>query len=57
MLSLFGAAGPTAAMAARGLTFDRPVSTTDGKGEPEVAVNPRDPTNLVAALMSGALVS
>src|SRR5947209_4234534 len=48
---------PAAGIANPGPTYEARLSATDGKGEPEVAVNPRDPRNLVAALMSGVVVS
>lgn len=50
---LLTAPAPVAADAA----FDTRVASNDGSGEPEIAVNPRNPSNLVVAHMHGVSYS
>src|SRR5437764_1357937 len=45
------------APAAAGATFDTRVASDDGSGEPEIAVNPLNPSNLVVAHMHGVSFS
>jgi hypothetical protein len=57
LLIVFAGLGPGAAGAAPPLTYDTPLSVSDGHGEPEIAVNPTDSRNLVANLVSGVVTS
>ena len=45
------------ASTAVGATFDTRVANSDGSGEPEIAVNPLNPSNLVVARMHGVSFS